>query len=65
MHEKPILHKRKNRRKIRTCQRIIDDGFYAGEEKICGRLVQFPNKFLCTRCLRDAESEEQATGRGE
>jgi hypothetical protein len=62
MNEKPILHKRKIREKIRTCQRIIDDGFYVGNEKICGRIVYSPNKFLCHRCLRDAESEGQATG---
>ncbi len=62
MDEKPVLRKRKNRTKIRTCQRIIDDGYYSGKQKICGRYVQEPNRFLCNQCLREAESETQILG---
>lgn len=62
MNEKPILRKRKNCTKIRTCQKVLDEGLYSGQEKVCGRPVTAPNHFLCNRCLRDAESVEQALG---
>lgn len=63
MNEKPILRKRKHRQKsTKYCQQVIDDGLYTGIVKTCGRIVKEPNRFLCLRCLRNAESEEQTVG---
>ena len=54
-----MYEKKRRLIKRRRCQYVIDDGLFSGEEKKCGRLVKNPNKFLCDRCLRHAESLEQ------
>lgn len=49
--------------KHRKCQRIINDNLLTTSvEKVCGRPVTPPNRFLCQNCLRLVESEEQALG---
>lgn len=60
--EKPILKKRKDFSPLRLCGNIIDDGVFSGKEKICGRPVLPPNRFLCQICLRHTESPEQTMG---
>ena len=60
--KKPILNKRKEYQPIKLCNNIIDDGYFTGVEKRCGRPVQLPNRFLCSICLRHAESVEQLLG---
>jgi hypothetical protein len=60
--DKPILRKRKNYQPLRLCNNIIDDGYFTGIEKRCGRPVKPPNKFLCSICLRHTESVEQILG---
>ena len=46
----------------RRCQRVIHNGFYSEDERVCGKPVKKPNRYLCPRCLKEAESEEQACG---
>lgn len=60
--EKPILRKRKNYQPLRLCNNVIDDGYFTGIEKRCGRPVMPPNKFLCSACLRHTESIDQILG---
>ena len=59
---KPILRKRKDFQPLKLCENIIDDGVFSGVEKRCGRPVSYPNRFLCSICLRHTESEEQIMG---
>ncbi len=62
MELKPKLEKRK-KVEDRKCQRIIENNLLTrGKEKVCGRKVIPPNKFLCPICLRIAESEDQSLG---
>lgn len=55
-----LKEKKENHRK---CQRIINDNLLTPtKEKVCGRKVIPPNRFLCPECMRVAESEEQSLG---
>jgi len=62
LSKKPILTKRKEYQPLRICDNVIDDGYFTGVEKRCGRPVKPPNRFLCSICLRHTESIEQILG---